>query len=141
MPPMVSVIVPTYNRPDMLGDCLDSINGQTYSNLEVLVVNDGGQEVEKIISNSNKGGNVRYIRHLTNRGLAAARNSGIRAAKGKYIAYLDDDDIYYPDHIETLVEFLEQSHYMVAYTDAYRVHMEKEDDCYVEKKRDIPYSY
>src|SRR3972149_7344928 len=131
MPPMVSVIVPTYNRPDMLGDCLDSINGQTYSNLEVLVVNDGGQEVEEIISNSNKGGNVRYIKHLANRGLAAARKSGIRAAEGKYIAYLDDDDIYYPDHIETLVGFLEKTGKKVAYSDSYQAFQQPEDGGYV----------
>lgn len=140
MPPMVSVIVPTYNRPDMLGECLDSLNGQTYSSLEVLVVNDGGQDVEEIISNLDRAKNVRYIRHATNRGLAAARNSGIRAAKGKYIAYLDDDDIYYPDHIETLVEYLEKSHHLVAYTDACRAVQKKENGGYVVDKRDVPYS-
>jgi len=140
MKPLVSVIVPTYNRPDMLGECLESISRQTYSNLEVLVVNDGGQEVEEIISHFSKVGCVRYISHSTNRGLAAARNSGIRAAKGKYVAYLDDDDIYYPDHIETLVGFLEESRHLVAYTDACRVVQKKENGGYVIEKKDVPYS-
>jgi glycosyltransferase involved in cell wall biosynthesis len=141
MKPLVSVIVPTYNRPDTLEECLESINRQTYSSLEVLVVNDGGQEVEEIISKFNKEGNIRYIRHSTNRGPAAAKNSGIRAARGKYIAYLDDDDIYYPDHVETLVEFLEKDHHLVAYTDAFRVILGMKNDGYAIEKKDVPYSF
>lgn len=137
---MVSVIVPTYNRPEMLGECLNSIRNQTYSNLEVLVVNDGGQEVKEIVSNFNENGNVRYLSHSTNRGLAAARNSGIRAAKGKYVAYLDDDDVYYPHHIEILVEYLESSHHRVAYTDAIRAVQKKGAGGYVTIMRDVPYS-
>jgi glycosyltransferase involved in cell wall biosynthesis len=140
MPPMVSVIVPTYNRPEMLAECLESINGQTYQDLEVVVINDGGRDVGDIVSACNKRKNIRYLNQPTNKGLAAARNSGIRAAKGKYIAYLDDDDIYYPDHIETLVGFLEESQYMVAYTDACRAVQKKGDGGYVVEKRDIPYS-
>lgn len=141
MKPLVSVIVPTYNRPDMLREALESITRQTYSNLEILVINDGGQDVEEVISKSNAVGNVRYIRHSTNRGPAAAKNSGIRAAGGKYIAYLDDDDVYYPDHVETLVDFLENSHHLVAYTDAFRVILRLEHGTYAIEKRDIPYSF
>lgn len=141
MKPLVSVIVPTYNRPDTLGESLESITRQTYSNLEILVINDGGQDVEEVISRFNAAGNVRYIRHSTNRGPAAAKNSGIRAAGGKYIAYLDDDDIYYPDHVETLVDLLEKSHHLVAYTDAYRVILGLEHGAYAIEKKDVPYSF
>ena len=76
-----------------------------------------------------------------NAGLAAARNTGLRAAKGKYIAYLDDDDSYYPDHLKTLVDFLEDSEYSIAYTDAFRAWQRLEQGRYVTFKRDIPYSF
>lgn len=141
MPPLVSVIVPTYNRPKMLGECLDSINRQTYPNIEVMVVNDAGQDVGSVVSSHNVRNTMRYVEHPVNKGLAAARNSGIRACHGKYIAYLDDDDIFYPKHIETLVGVLEKGSHKVAYTDAYRAIQRKINGEYVVEKRDVPYSF
>jgi len=138
---MVSVIVPTYNRPDMLTGAINSILNQTYQDFEIIVVNDAGKSVENIIKVLNKNSNITYLSHTKNRGMAAARNTGIKEAKGKYIAYLDDDDIFYPDHLETLVNFLENSEYKVAYTDAYRVHQENENGEYIVTKRDLPYSF
>ena len=61
------------------------------------------------------------MNHDTIRGLAASRNTGLRVAKGVYVAYLDDDDRLLPDHLGTLVEFLERGTHQVAYTDAWRV--------------------
>jgi O-antigen biosynthesis protein len=140
--PLVSVIVPTYNRPDMLGETLQSILRQTYPNIEILVVNDAGASVEGVIASLDPGVRIRYLQHDRNRGLAAARNTGIRAARGMYIAYLDDDDVYYPDHIETLVRFLETSEYSVAYTDAYRAHqLIRSTNHYEITQRDLPYSF
>lgn len=138
--PLVSVIVPTYNRPDTLVETLRSIQSQTYQNYEIIVVNDAGMDVENVVSLLNRNGNITYIKHSKNKGLAAARNTGIKTAKGKYIAYLDDDDIFYQDHLETLVKFLETSDHKIAYTDAYRAHQEPENGKYVTKKRDVPYS-
>jgi len=139
--PMVSVIVPTYNRPDTLLDALRSILNQTYQDFEIIVVNDAGSDVENIVRFLDKDDRITYIRHGSNRNLAAARNTGIMVARGKYIAYLDDDDLYRPDHLQTLVTFLEQSKCKVAYTDAYRAHQERRDGRYVVTKRDIPYSF
>ncbi|MCF6147390.1 MAG: glycosyltransferase [Candidatus Kuenenia sp.] len=139
--PCVSIIVPTYNRPDTLKTTLDSIAAQTYKNIEALVVNDAGKDVSGVIDTFRNRLSIKYFVHNKNKGLAASRNTGINAAKGKYIAYLDDDDIFYPDHIETLVNLLENSGYKVAYTDAYRAHQEKEDERYVIKQKDIPYSF
>ncbi|HBH60308.1 MAG TPA: hypothetical protein DDX85_00905 [Nitrospiraceae bacterium] len=87
------------------------------------------------------GNKITYVRHSKNRGLAAARNTGIKLSRGKYIAYLDDDDMYYPDHLETLVAYLHDSDCKVAYTDAYRSIQVKENGQYVTKKKDLPYSY
>ena len=118
--PLVSVIVPTLNRPAMLKDALASIAAQTYAPIEIIVVNDAGVDVERVVEQSRFKQRVVYLKHTTNKGLPAARNTGLKAASGDYIAYLDDDDVYYPDHIHTLVSFLLASNYKVAYTDAYQ---------------------
>lgn len=138
--PLVSVIVPTYNRPEMLSGCLESILGQTYPNIEIIVVNDGGVDVRKIVDSLNRQGKITPLAHSANRGMAAARNTGIAAARGKYLAYLDDDDSFLPRHIEILAGFLETSDFRVAYTDAYRVHRKTIRGKDTVKKRDVPYS-
>ncbi len=140
-PPMVSVIVPTYNRPDRLQVALSSILAQTYRDFEIIVVNDGAMDVEAVVTALNAEGRITTIRHDRNRGLAAARNTGIRAAKGTYIAYLDDDDTYLPDHLDTLVKGLQDGEHKVAYTDAWRIHEVRQGDRYVETGRDLPYSH
>jgi len=138
--PLVSVIVPTYNRPDMLMANLQSILNQTHQNHEIIVVNDCGLDVADIVGWLNQGQNITYVKHDRNRGLAAARNTGLKLARGKYIAYLDDDDLFYPDHLETLVTFLETTEYRVAYTDALRAHQAKDKGRYVTTCKDLPYS-
>ncbi len=138
--PRVSVIVPTYNRPEKLVEALKSILNQTYQNFEVIVVNDCGADVGSLISFLDKKHQIAYLRHSKNRDRAAARNSGLKLARGKYIAYLDDDDIFYADHLETLVGFLETTAYKVAYSDARRVHQVKENGRDIGKESDQPYS-
>ncbi|UPQ79288.1 glycosyltransferase [Flavobacterium azooxidireducens] len=100
--PLVSVIIPTYKRSDYLIRAIESVLKQTYSPIEIIVVddNDGNNEfrkdtkksLEKYISKDV----VRYVEHEKNKGIAAARNSGIKVAKGEYIAFLDDDDEFLP---------------------------------------------
>ena len=138
--PAVSVIVPTYNRPHSLPVTLDSIAKQTFRDFEVIVINDAGNSAADIIRDFSNKFCINYIEHETNKGLSAARNTGIRAARGKYIAYLDDDDIYYPDHLETLVRFLEGSDYFIAYTDAYRSNIIEKKGKIIEVEKDMPYS-
>ncbi|MCP9473460.1 MAG: glycosyltransferase, partial [Nitrospira sp.] len=139
-PPKVSVIVPTYNRPQRLKAALGSILSQTFQDFEIIVVNDGEESVEPIVRELDRQCRITLINHDRNRGLAAARNTGIRVARGKYIAYLDDDDRYLPDHLETLVTVLERGPYKAAYTDAWRVHERYQEGRYVEVGRDVPYS-
>ena len=138
--PLVSVIVPTYNRPEMLAGCLQSILNQTYPNVEIIVVNDGGVDVRKIIDPLKQKNMITILEHPANRGMAAARNTGIAVARGKYLAYLDDDDSYLPHHIETLVNFLENNDGKVAYTDAQRAHIKTYDGRDTVQRRDLPYS-
>ncbi len=141
MTPMVSVIVPTYNRPETLLIALRSILDQTYKDFEIIVVNDAGSDVENVVRFLDKEGRITYIRHGSNRDRAAARNTAIKVARGKYIVYLDDDDLYYPDHLETLVTYLQKNGTKVAYTDAHRAHQAKRDGRYVVTKRELAYSF
>lgn len=138
--PLVSVIVPTHNRPDMLATAISSILSQTMQSFEIIVVNDAGTDVAPVLNQFQGKGKIRYIAHDVNCGLAAARNTGIRAATGKYIAYLDDDDTFYPNHLAMLTGFLEANDYRVAYTDANRALQQKTDNGFVTVKREVIYS-
>ncbi|MFH1481357.1 MAG: PIG-L family deacetylase, partial [Pseudomonadota bacterium] len=101
--PLVSVIVRTKDRPALLANALRSIAGQTYANIEMVVVNDGGQDVQDVVTTLAGNIPVTYIAHEKSKGRAAAANSGLKAARGLYLNFLDDDDVFYPDHIEILV--------------------------------------
>ncbi len=139
--PTVSILISTRNRPSFLRGCLESLLAQTFKDFEVIVVNDGGADVEEVV-NDFTSLRTKYLTHERSLGLAAGRNTAARHAAGKYVAYLDDDDIYYPNHIETLVNFLEVNPgFKVAYTDAYRAHQELENGQYRVFKRDLVYSY
>ncbi len=138
--PMVSVIVPTYNRPDTLKRTLESIAAQTYKRIEAIVVNDAGEDVSGVIETFHDRLSIKYLVHDKNKGLAAVRNTAIKHASGQYIAYLDDDDIFHPHHIETAVKVLTTTSYKAVYTDAYRAYQTKEGDTYKVIKKDIPYS-
>ena len=110
--PLVSVIVPTYNRPALLDRALESVRRQRYRNVEIVVINDAGETVSEVVSRHA----TTLIEHDTNRGLSAARNTGLRAACGTYIAFLDDDDAYFPEHLAWLVAAMERSRAALAYT-------------------------
>jgi glycosyltransferase involved in cell wall biosynthesis len=115
--PLVTVIVPTHNRPQWLCAALESILAQTMQDFEIIVVNDAGLDVSPWVRAIDESGRIRVLRHPRNRGLAAARNTGIKAARGKYLAYLDDDDLFYPNHLELLVDAAETSGHAVVYSD------------------------
>lgn len=138
--PMVSVIIPTYNRPDRLRTAIESVLNQDYQDFQIVVVNDGSISVEDVVADLNGDGRITLITHDRNRGLAASRNTGLRQASGKYVCYLDDDDRFLPDHLRTLVTHLEDSGCKVAYTDAWRVHERLSDNTITEIKRDQPYA-
>jgi glycosyltransferase involved in cell wall biosynthesis len=141
--PLVSIIVRTKDRPKLLKRALSSIAAQTYRPLEVILVNDGGcdldiEELKSILGDVS----LNYIRLGKNMGRAHAGNAGIENAKGEYIGFLDDDDEFYPEHVETLISFLKQSDYKVAYTDAFFVYKNYDADTYEIKdvKKELAFS-
>lgn len=114
--PLVSVVVPTYKRADRLCRALNSILGQTYSNLEVLVVNDNvpGSEydsaTESALADIQKNDSRLRVVHTPGQtGGGAARNFACRQAKGEYLAFLDDDDEFLPDKVESQLAFMQQN--------------------------------
>ncbi len=102
-PPLVSVIIPIYNGAHHLHAALESVFAQTYRPFEVLVVDDGSVDDSSVIAQSFP--DVRYI-HQTNQGVAAARNRGIQAARGEFLAFLDQDDLWVPEKLKLQIDYL-----------------------------------
>ena len=97
MSDLISVVVPAYNVEPYIGKCLDSVLLQTYHDLEVIVINDGSTDgTAEVIRRFTSDSRVKYI-DQANAGVSAARNVGIEAAKGKYLAFVDSDDYLEPD--------------------------------------------
>lgn len=103
--PVISVIVPVYNVEQFLPRCLDSIVEQTYRNLEIILVDDGSKDSSGAICDEYAAKDQRIrVFHDENRGVSAARNKGIDAAHGEYIAFVDSDDWIHPDFIRILTD-------------------------------------
>lgn len=116
--PLVSIILPTFNRQFMLKSALASICNQTYSNWEVIVVNDAGQDISDTVAQSSCREKIILINHSSNQGLAAARNTALKAAKGSLICYLDDDDLFKPNHLDLVVQSFNENTHAFIYVDA-----------------------
>jgi len=107
--PLVSIIIPTHNRLELLNEAIDSITHQSLQDFEVIVVDDASipaineEQIKKSFPMD-----IRIIRHSIAKGGAAAKNTGVHAAKGKYIAFLDDDDLYAPTYLAEAVSTLQK---------------------------------
>lgn len=98
--PKVSIIIPTHNRPEMLKQAIASVLAQTYQDFEIIIVDDGDISAEEVVK-SFADNRIKYIKHQTpHKGGSAARNTGIKAAQGKFLAFLDDDDEWLPEKLE-----------------------------------------
>ncbi|MCY0870266.1 MAG: glycosyltransferase family 2 protein [Firmicutes bacterium] len=101
--PLVSIIIPTWNRRVLLGECLAAIAADPYPNKEVIVINDAGEDVSPVTGRFRDLLNVRLLSLSANGGHVKARNLGVRCARGQLIMPCDDDDIVLPGHIAELV--------------------------------------
>lgn len=112
---LVSIIVPTHNRLDLLPRALASALNQTHKNIEVIVIDDGSKDGTLEFLNSHTDSRVKFIHNPTAKGACHARNSGINIAQGKYITFLDDDDEYLPRRLEKMLEaYKEQMAYVAS---------------------------
>lgn len=108
--PLVSIVMPVYNVEAYLAECISSVLNQTYKNFELIVVDDGSPDKCPEIIDKFAAQDPRVVAiHQKNAGVDAARNNGIEAAKGKYIAFIDSDDGYEANYLEVLVENAESS--------------------------------
>ena len=103
MGPLVSVVIPTYNRAYSVGKAVHSVIRQTYENLEIIIVDDGSTDNTREIIENIKDSRIVYI-YQKNQRQSAARNNGVRVAKGDLIAFLDSDDIWLPEKLEKQVK-------------------------------------
>ena len=116
--PSVSVVIPAYNVAPYIAETLNSVFAQTFTDYEVIVIDDGsadGEELERALEPYLE--RVRYVRQ-ENRGAGAARNHGVQEARGEFVAFLDSDDLWLPEYLEEQVRFLRQDGYDLAYADA-----------------------
>lgn len=115
--PMVSIIVRTYDRPSLLERAIDSIARQTYANVEIVVVNNGGPDVRHVVESASQGRLFQYIHHSERATIGTASNLGARAASGEYVGYLDDDDLLYPDHVALAMQAIRRTGSDLSYSD------------------------
>lgn len=118
--PSVTIIIPAYKAEVYIKEALSSIAKQTYNRWEVIVVEDAYKDrtesIVKEFSASVPQNQVKYIRHEVNKGLGATRNTAIRYSQGQYLAFLDHDDIWQSNHLEVLLNFIQQKNADIAYS-------------------------
>jgi len=121
--PIVSIIMPTYNREQLLRRAIQSVLTQTYQDFELIIVDDGSTDNTERLAKSFNSDKIRYIRHRENKGPAAARNTGIQSAKGDYIAFQDSDNEWMPEKLEKQMRAFETAppEVSIVYTGCYVV--------------------
>ncbi|MBQ3409980.1 glycosyltransferase [Candidatus Saccharibacteria bacterium] len=109
MAPLISVIIPVYNTKQYLKNCLDSVLRQTYTNLEIIIIDDGSNDGSAKICDAyaKKDQRIQLI-HQKNAGLSAARNAGLKIAKGEYLTFIDGDDSVTVDYVERLLKLVKK---------------------------------
>ena len=115
---MISVVIPLYNKKESVAHTLKCVLMQTYQDFEVVVVDDGSTDGSAEIVEGVDDGRIRLIRQ-ENGGVSAARNRGIKEAKREYVAFLDADDEWKPEHLQTLVGLMEKYPQCGAYSTNY----------------------
>lgn len=125
--PEVSVIIPTYNRAHLISRAIQSVLNQTYRDFELIIVDDGSMDNTENVVKSFNDMRIKYIQCKENRGASAARNTGIRASKGEYIAFQDSDDEWFPNKLEKQIEAFANapSEVGIVYSGFYRIEADK----------------
>ncbi|MGD9568064.1 MAG: glycosyltransferase family 2 protein [Sedimentibacter sp.] len=143
--PLVTIIIPAYNHEKYVKTCIESVLNQTYSNLEIIIFNDGStdktdEEIKSVIENNNK--NIKYI-SKQNEGLCTTLNEGLKIANGKYVTFIASDDLWMSNRIEKLVGFLENNKcFHMVFSDTYFMYGDiKSTDRYSDYKSIIKKSF
>ena len=108
MSPLVSVVIPTHNRAELLSEAIASVLAQTYGEVEILIIDDGSQDGTRGAVEGFSDSRIRYFHNSVPRGPAQARNVGLRNATGDFLAFLDDDDLWASDKLEQQLRAMSQ---------------------------------
>lgn len=114
---LVSVIMPSYNTAEYISESVASVRKQTYTDWELIIVDDCSTDnTDEIVKPFLSDKRIKYIKNETNSGAAVSRNRALREAKGKWIAFLDSDDLWHPEKLEKQIRFMEKNGYHFSYT-------------------------
>lgn len=117
MQDLVSIIMPSYNTGKFIKESIESVLAQTYQNWELIIVDDcSNDNTDEIVSAFNYDPRIRFFKNSQNSGAAISRNRALREARGKWIAFLDSDDIWYPEKLEKQIMFMKENNYRFSYT-------------------------
>jgi glycosyltransferase involved in cell wall biosynthesis len=142
MSELISIITPLYNSNDFVGNTIKSVLSQTYQNWEMIIINDASADgsVKIVESFATEDERIKLIKPDSNKGPAVARNRGIKEASGRYIAFLDSDDLWYEEKLNKQLNFMKRNHYAFTYTGFEKINEEgkvigaifpyKEEVCY-----------
>ena len=120
---LVSIIMPSYNTGKYIADSIQSVLNQTYQNWELIIVDDCSTDnTDQIIESFLKDNRIRYLKNKTNSGAAISRNYALREARGKWIAFLDSDDLWDAEKLEKQIDFMRRNGYAFTFTD-YRIQL------------------
>ena len=115
---LVTIITPSYNTAEYIAETIKSVQAQTYGNWEMIIVDDCSTDnTDKIVGEYLSDARIRYLKNEKNSGAAISRNYALREAKGKWIAFLDSDDLWMPEKIEKQLSFMKTNGYFFSYTD------------------------
>ena len=121
---LVSIIMPSYNTGKFIQETLDSVFAQTYTNWEIIIVDDCSTDNTDEIVGAIQDERIRYFKNEKNSGAAISRNRALCEARGKWIAFLDSDDLWHPTKLEKQIRFMEENGYHFSYTN----YVEVDDD-------------
>lgn len=117
MSDLVSIIMPSYNTGGFIAESIISVLKQTYKNWELIIVDDcSSDNTDEVVGRFLKDDRIRYLKNEKNRGAAISRNRALREAKGKWIAFLDSDDLWLPEKLVKQIDFMEKNDYHFSYT-------------------------
>lgn len=117
---LVSIIMPAYNSARFIGEAINSVLAQTYTNWELLIVDDCSKDSTAEIVAAFSDPRIHYQRNVNNMGAAETRNHALKRAQGRYIAFLDSDDLWEPEKLEKQIAFMEKNGYAFTFSD-YRI--------------------
>lgn len=123
---LVSIITPSYNTAEYIAETIESVQAQTYMNWEMIIVDDCSTDnTDEVVKPYLSDERIKYLKNEKNSGAAVSRNYALREAKGRWIAFLDSDDVWRPEKLERQITFMNDHKYMFSFTD-YRIRLNGE---------------